>query len=83
MKSPIDLGDEGFVPAPVDQATLITCIPRDPTLWRLVTDMQAPGEGATALADAVVVYWDVLASGDIDSVEAAEHLKAFIVSSRR
>jgi hypothetical protein len=82
VNSPIDLGGDGFVPAPVDEATLIMCIPRDPTLWRL-TDL-TPSEDlrASALADAAIVYWDVLASGDIDSVEAASHLKELIVRSK-
>ncbi|MFJ6419033.1 hypothetical protein [Paeniglutamicibacter sp. NPDC091659] len=83
VNRPIDLGDDGFVPAPVEEATLITCIPRDPTLWRLAHAMPSPGSGASALADAVMVYWDVLASGDMDSVEAAGHLKELIIRSNQ
>ena len=83
VNRPIDLGDDGFVPAPVEEATLITCIPRDPTLWRLVHAMPSPGPGTSALADAAIVYRDVLASGDMDSVEAAGQLKELIIRSKQ
>lgn len=83
INSPIDLGGDGFVPAPVDEATLITCVPRDPTLWRLTNDAPTHDFGASALADATIVYWDVLASGDIDSEEAAGHLKELIIRGNR
>lgn len=79
VNSPIDLGGDGFVPAPVDEATLITCVPRDPTLWRLTNTALSQDSGASALADAAIIYWDVLASGDIDSAEAAGHLKELII----
>lgn len=81
VNSPIDLGGDGFVPAPVDEATLITCVPRDPTLWRLTNAARTEDSGAAALADALIVYWDVLASGDIDSMEAAGHLRELIIRS--
>lgn len=77
INAPIDLVGDGFVPAPVAEATLITCIPRDPTLWRLTT----AGQDGVELADDALTYWDVLSSGDIDSVEAAEHLEQLIVGS--
>ncbi|WP_411730566.1 type IV toxin-antitoxin system AbiEi family antitoxin [Paeniglutamicibacter sp.] len=83
VNSPIDLGGDGFVPAPADEATLITCVPRDPTLWRLAQATPCPESGAPALADAAIVYWDVLASGEIDSVEAAGHLKELIIGSKQ
>lgn len=81
VDSPVDLAGCGFVPAPLEEATLITCIPEDPTVWRLT------GIGTFAicedmdLADAVLVYWDVLNSNDIDSREAAEHLAALITTT--
>lgn len=81
VKSPIDLGGDGFVPAPVDEATLITCIPQDPTLWRLSNAERSQDSGAAALADAAIVYWDVLVSGDIDSIEAAGHLRELMIRS--
>lgn len=83
VNSPIDLGGDGFVPAPVEEATLITCTPRDPTLWRLTHTAPSQGSEESTFADAVIVYWDVLASGDIDSVEAAGHLKELIVRSHQ
>ena len=81
VNSLIDLGGDGFVPAPVDEATLITCVPRDPTLWRLSNAARSQDSGAAALADAAILYWDVLASGDIDSAEAAGHLRELIIRS--
>lgn len=82
VDSPIDLAGDGFVPSPLDEATLITCIPQDPTLFRL-SDM---GPGAVAeerrLADAATVCWDVLNSGDMDGDQAAEQLKELIAKER-
>lgn len=77
VNSPIDLAGDGFVPAPVEDATLVTCVPQDPTLWYL-TSTFAPADGV-ALADTVITYWDVLTSGDVDNEEAAAHLEQLIV----
>lgn len=77
VKSPIDLSGDGFVPAPVDESTLITCVPRDPTLWRLAA-WESP-HLAPPVADAALVYWDVLVSGDVDSAEAAERVERLLV----
>lgn len=81
---PIDLGRDGFVPSPVEEATLIICIPQDPTLFCL--SHMSPGPGTAheprALADAATVCWDVLHSGDIDADQALDHLKDFIVRRR-
>lgn len=74
ISSPVDLADDGFVPAPLDEASLVTCVPQDPTLWHL-----PPRDGDPALADPVLVCWDVLQGDDVDSDEAAEHLKDLIV----
>lgn len=75
VSGPIDLTGEGFVPAPVDEATLITCVPRDTTLWRLSDNGPATADSThLVLADAAIVYWDVLAGGDPDSADAADHL---------
>lgn len=73
VTSPIDLAGDGFVPAPADEATLITCVPEDPTLWYLTSALTAAD--GVALADTVITYWDVLTSGDIDSGEAAAQLE--------
>lgn len=72
---PVDLTDDGFIPAPLDEATLITSIPRDPTLWSLATT----NENGYALADPVIVAWDLQQGTDVDSGEAAEHLKKAIL----
>lgn len=71
----VDLADDGFVPAPLDEATLITSIPQDPTLWRLATI----NENGYALADPVIVAWELQQGTDVDSGEAAEHLKKTIL----
>lgn len=75
IKSPVDLVDDGFVPAPIDAATLITQIPRDPSIWALAgaVGTEMPGDEFHS-ADEVLVYWDVLHGNDADSVEAATHL---------
>lgn len=81
VNSPIDLIDDGFVPAPLDEATLVTCVPRDPTLWRLTGVGSLPRSDGIELADPAVVYWDVLNSGDVDNVESASHLERLITES--
>lgn len=81
VDSPVDLGGCGFVPAPLEEATLITCIPEDPTVWRLTEIGTFPIYEDLELADAALVYWDVANSNDIDSREAAEHLSALITTN--
>ncbi|MCS3494530.1 hypothetical protein M2368_003562 [Arthrobacter sp. JUb119] len=81
VDSPVDLAGCGFVPAPLEEATLITCIPEDPTVWRLTWIGAFAIHEDMDLADAVLVYWDVLNSNDIDSHEAAEHLAALITTT--
>ena len=78
VNSPIDLADVGFVPAPLEEATLVTCVPSDPTLWRLTELGAFPVYDDAEIADPVLVYWDVYNSKDIDSIEAAKHLAALI-----
>lgn len=79
VKSPVDLAGDGFVPAPLDEATLVTCIPRDPTIWNLLGVGSRLTGDRPPLADAVIVYWDVLHGGDVDSVEAASKLARSIL----
>lgn len=82
VRGPVDLSGDGFVAAPVRDATLITCIPHDPTIWRL-TDLQRTtvNSGDLPLADPAIVYWDLTASSDIDSHEAAERIAALITGA--
>lgn len=82
VTGPIDLGGDGFVPSPLDEATLITCIPQDPTLFRLSDMGPVAAREERTLADAAMVCWDVLNSGDIDGDQAAEHLKRLIAKER-
>lgn len=75
IKSPVDLVDDGFVPAPVNEATLITRIPRDPSLWKVADAVGSRDLGGEFRnADDVLVYWDVLHGNDTDSAEAAAQL---------
>lgn len=71
----VDLENDGFVPAPLREATLVTCVPADPSLWRL-THLRATTRKPPPLplADPAIVYWDLKTSGEIDSNEAADHL---------
>ncbi|WP_443463619.1 hypothetical protein [Glutamicibacter arilaitensis] len=78
VDSPVDLAGCGFVPAPLDEATLVTCIPEDPTVWRLTGIGAFTIYADIELADAALAYWDVLNGHDVDSQEAAEQLAALI-----
>lgn len=81
---PIDLSVEGFTPAVLAEANLVVCIPRDPTLWRLSqVALGDNGEHTLPLADAAIVYWDLLMSGEQDSDEAAEHLSKILTGDRQ
>lgn len=81
LNSPIDLSGDGFIPAPLSEATLITCVPRDPTLWRLADSRSSENSESVALADPVIVYRDVLSSNSIDGMEAAQRLKLLITGT--
>jgi hypothetical protein len=78
VESPVDLSEDGFVPAPLEEASLVTCVPRDPSLWRLL-DL-TPAEDETA--DAALVYWELATSADLDSDAAAARLAAFITRQK-
>ncbi|GAA2027549.1 hypothetical protein GCM10009720_04090 [Yaniella flava] len=75
---PIDLAGDGFVPAPLHDATLVICVPRDPTLWKSTAVGNFPVCDDVTVADPAVVYWDVRNSNDIDSLEAANHLASLV-----
>lgn len=83
INSPVDLSGCGFVPAPLEEATLVTCIPEDPTIWRLTEIGTFARDEYLDLADAALVYWDMLNSNDVGSQEAAEHLAALLAGSPR
>lgn len=72
VQGPVDLSGDGFVPAPLEDATLITCVSRDPSLWAL-SELH-PTTAGSRLADPVTVCWDLTADAGLDSAEAAEHL---------
>lgn len=80
LDRPVDLEHDGFVPAPLEEATFITCIPDDPSLWWLTDLHAAPSTSATMpLADPAIVYRDLRASGEMDSGEASDHLATLML----
>lgn len=82
LRGPVDLSDDGFVPAPLEEATLLTCVPQDPTLWRLVSDSTGPDTASGfPLADAPTVLWDLVHSDDLDGGAAAEKLTELLVGA--
>lgn len=84
VSGPIDLADDGFVPAPLDEASLVVCFPRDPTLWRLATPTMADASSDDLLlADAAIIYWDLLMSGGQDSEEAAQQVSRILTGEQR
>lgn len=76
VDGPVDLEGDGFVPAPLTEATLVTCIPQDPTLWRLVDLHPAATDrrGGLPIADPLIVMWDLLDAADVDNPAAAEKI---------
>ncbi|WP_453983889.1 hypothetical protein [Brevibacterium casei] len=81
---PVDLSEGGFVPAPLDEATLIINVPRDPTVLRMGS-IREPGSegGGMPLADPLVVMWDLLHSGSVDSGPAADKIAALVAGRGR
>lgn len=78
LREAVDFTDAGFSPASRAEATLITTVPEDPTLW--ATALLVHGHGSLPLADPLVTLRDVLAGDAVDSDEAAEHLRDAIVA---
>ena len=78
--APIDLSEGGFVPAPLDEATLIINVPRDPTMLRLGSVRPSSSEtGGLPVADPLIVMWDLLHSGSVDSGPAADKIAEVVV----
>lgn len=77
VKGPIDLGGDGFVPASLEEATLVTCVLADPSLWMLAA--LHPADVGLPLADPALVYWDLINDDALDNAEAADHLAARII----
>ncbi|WP_235505622.1 ArsR/SmtB family transcription factor [Arthrobacter sp. Leaf337] len=78
LREAVDFTDAGFSPASKEEATLITTVPEDPTLW--ATALLVHSHGSLPLADPIVTLRDVLAGDAVDSDEAAEHLREAIVA---
>lgn len=84
VTGPVDLGGDGFVAVPVEEASLVTCVPRDPSLWWLAPPTEeAAGSDGLPIADAAIVYWDLLTSTDPDSEEAANQVAALLIGGPR
>ncbi|WP_164672021.1 hypothetical protein [Brevibacterium casei] len=82
--APIDLSEGGFVPAPLDEATLIITVPRDPTILRLGSVRPSRSEtGGLPVADPLIVMWDLLHSGSVDSGPAADKIAEVVVERQR
>lgn len=78
LRGVMDLGGEGFGPAPLAEATLICCTPCDQTLWATGTGVEANAQ--RSVADPALVLWELLHSDDPDSDQAAEHLRRAILT---
>src|SRR5699024_12554610 len=82
VSGPIDLADDRFVPVPLQEANLVTCVPRDPPLWRLASPVETERQpDDLPLADAAIVDCDLLMSGDQDSDEAAQHISQHLTGA--
>lgn len=71
---PVDLSQHGFVPAPLDEANLTLCEPRDPTLWRL-----SHTRTGWHLADPMTVLWDLTRQPGAE--EAAGRLRETVLTT--
>ncbi|HKU35048.1 MAG TPA: ArsR family transcriptional regulator [Paenarthrobacter sp.] len=74
----VDFTDAGFAPATPEEATLITTVPEDFTLW--ATASLAHHSEVIPLADPLVTLRDVTAGTAVDSQEAADQLRKVIVA---
>lgn len=79
LQAPLDLEDDGFVPVPVGEATLITVVPRDHSLWSVATWQH--GESPRH-ADHATIYRDLLETGGPDAPDAARALLESISQNR-
>lgn len=77
VRQMVDFSHAGFSPATKDEATLISVIPEDQTLWRTAPDMEREG---LPLVDPLVTLWELTLSDAPDGPEAADHLKKAILS---
>lgn len=76
VRQMVDFSDAGFSPASKEEATLISVIPEDHTLWR--TAPHAENQGLP-LVDPLVALWELTLSNAPDGQEAADHLKKAIL----
>lgn len=84
LTGPVDLGGDGFVAVPVEEASLVTCVPRDASLWLLAPPTEAEaGSDDLPIADAAIVYWDLLMSTDPDRDEAADQVATLLTRTPR
>ena len=76
----IDFTPAGFTPADADEATMTVVLADDPTIWT-VADAFKHGTEQIALADPLIVLWDLLHTSEgADVTEAAGILREVIIS---
>lgn len=71
LHAPLDLEADGFVPSPLNEATLITVVPRDHTLWPIAAWQRGD---RPRHADHATIYRDLLETGGPDAPDAARIL---------
>lgn len=74
----VDFTDAGFAPASPEEATLITTVPEDFTLW--ATASLVHHSEVIPLADPLITLRDVMAGDAVDIQEAADQLRKVIVA---
>jgi len=77
LRQAVDFTDAGFIQATREEATLISTIPEDRTLWPTAALSHRDGR---PLADPLVTLRDVMHGGGADSSDAAEHLREAILT---
>lgn len=60
------------------EATLIVCVPADPSVWPTQPLTGTFRDHSVNVADPLQVLWDVQSTGDEDSRQAAEHLETWL-----
>ena len=77
--SPIELPRNEFVPAPLEESTLVARIPQDPTVWRTAQWHSSHTQPhALPCTDPLIVLWDLHSSNSTDSDQAAATLRDYL-----
>ncbi|MGG5171871.1 ArsR family transcriptional regulator [Pseudarthrobacter sp. J1738] len=73
----VDLGEAGFSPATKSEATFLSVIPEDQSLWRTASPTIHDG---FRLADPLLTLWELAQATAPDSPDAVEHLQRAILA---